>query len=164
MLRYLFKFYLLILTGLLLINTGELSAQPAEKARERIQQVKKIKLLDVLQLDEKASEKFLSKYNYWEKQIQDKRDDLDNHYDDLESSLKRNAGKEEINQKTSEILRLRNELNNLHQEKMKAMRSVLDEIQFGKYVLFENKFMKELQSILIKQYKMNVKPDNKTNK
>ena len=49
-------------------------AQRNIKAKERIEQVKKVKLLEVLELDEKAADKFLAKYTAWENKIKDKRE------------------------------------------------------------------------------------------
>jgi hypothetical protein len=122
-----------------------LMAQPPRKAMERMEQVKKIKLLDLLDLNEAESEKFLVKYNASEKAIQEKRESLDRAVEALQNRVEEKASKEELVKQSDNVINLQNELQNLHLEKLKSMKSVLNERNYAMFLVFETNFMKELQ-------------------
>lgn len=128
-------------------------AQPPFHARERISEFKKIKLLEILNLDEQTSEKFLAKYNFAEKIITEKLEKLQDAMLDLEYALRKKSGKEEITKNTQKVMDAQHDLLNTMFEQQKQIKTVLNEEQFAKYLLFENKFRGELQRLLIERAK-----------
>ncbi len=137
----------------LFIVASVVYSQPAFRAKERIAEFKKIKLLEVLDLDEKTSEKFLAKYNSAEKAIRDKQDKLDEAILDLEYLVRKNSSKDEISKQTQKVLELQKELANTMFEQQKELKSVLNEEQFARYVIFENRFRERLQKAIIDRAK-----------
>ena len=138
-------FTLLITALFLSFLTQNIFAQPPKRAMERIEQVKKIKLLDLLELDEGAAEKFLIKYNAAEKVINEKKEALDQATDKLQSKIIENAPKDELNKLSEQVINMQNELHNAYLEKIKAMKSILDEKRFATFLVFESNFIKELR-------------------
>ncbi len=128
-------------------------AQPPFHAKERISEFKKIKLLEILDLDEQASDKFLAKYNTAEKIIGEKLEKIQDAMFDLEYALRKKASKEEISKNTQKVMDAQRDLTNTMFEQQKEIRSVLNEEQFAKYLLFENRFRGELQRLLIERAK-----------
>lgn len=128
-------------------------SQPAFRAKERIAEFKKMKLLEILDLDEKTSEKFLSKYNSAEKAIREKQEKLDEAILDLEYLIRKNSSKDEISKQTQKVLDLQKELANTMFEQQKELKSVLNEVQFARYVVFENRFRERLQKAIIDRAK-----------
>jgi hypothetical protein len=143
------KTVLIIFSAIIFLYTNA-NCQPAEKAMERIEQLKKVKLLDYLKLDEQASDKFLSKYNAYESKILEKKKALDKANDDLRESIKKEAGKDELSKKTQDVLKFQEELSSAVLEKMKGMKSILDEKKYAIFVVFENTFAQELRKRIMK--------------
>lgn len=149
-----FNWKCLFATFVALISSAAiLIAQPPFHARERISEFKKIKLLEILDLDEQASEKFLAKYNSAEKIITEKLEKVQDAMLDLEYALRKKSGKEEITKNTQKVMDAQRDLLNTMFEQQKEIRTVLNEEQFAKYLLFENKFRGELQRLLIERAK-----------
>lgn len=148
----------IVLTMLLTVifAVGTLTALPPEggpKAKEKIMQYKKIKLLDILQLDEPTSEKFLAKYSVIERKIDEKKKNLDRLLDELDEELRKGTAQDNLSAKTTKILELQSELANELIESAKSMKSILNETQYAKYVVFESKFREELQRMIMKRMK-----------
>ena len=119
------------------------------KAKERVQQIKKMKLLELLNLDEAASEKFLSKYTVWEKKLNEKRDAIESAIDELQSNLRKKISNNDIVQQSNKILSLRSDLFSSIQESQKDIKSILNDTQFATYLVFEHKFRKEMEKMLM---------------
>lgn len=128
-------------------------AQPAFRAKERITKFKKMRLLEVLDLDEQTSNKFLSKYNSAEKLIGEKRDKLQDAILDLEYLLHKKAKKEDIQKQSQIVMDAQRDLMNTMFEQQKEIKSVLSDEQFAKYLIFENRFREEIQKFLIRRAK-----------
>jgi len=137
----------ILISALLVVLTCPflLISQPPRKAMERMEQVKKIKLLDLLELNEAESEKFLVKYNAGEKAIMEKREALDRAVEALQNRVEEKASKEELIKQSENVINLQTELQNQHLEKLKSMKSVLNEKNYAMFLVFESNFMKELQ-------------------
>lgn len=127
--------------------------QPAFRAKERIAEFKKMKLLEILDLDEQTSNKFLSKYNQAEKVIGEKHEKLQEAILDLEYLLRKKAKKEDIQKQSQVVTDLQRDLMNTMFEQQKEIKTVLSEEQFAKYLIFENRFREEIQKFLIKRAK-----------
>ena len=150
-----FKYYAfsIILLIQMLALQNNVIAQSDNKAIERIESLKKIKLLEVLKLDEATADKFLIKYTTYENTIKEKKENLDNTADDLKNSLKSHESNDEIIKKSDKMIQLQEELQKIHLEKLKAMKSLLNEKQYAKYLVFENNFNRELRQNIFKVLK-----------
>ena len=137
----------LLVSGL----TFEAKAQPAKKAKERIKQLKMVKLLDVLNLDDKTSEKFIAKYSSLDRDVESIRNEIEIATDELELAIKKGESKDELSKKTENLIQLDVKLANAIIEKFKTMKSILNETQYATLVVFEHKFPKEFQRILFER-------------
>lgn len=122
------------------------------KAKEKIQQFKKIRLLEILNLDEAAADKFITKYSASEKRLSDKKKELDKEVKELQEILKKDV-KSDIAPRTAKIVRLQEELAKEAIESVKSMQSVLSEAAYAKYVVFEAKFKEDFQKMIFKRMK-----------
>ncbi len=123
------------------------------KAKEKIQQLKKIKLLDILSLDESTSEKFLAKYSVIEKKIEEKRMAMNKMADELTESLKKGESKDVISQKTQALVKMQEEFAREAMESQMSMKSILNDVEFAKFVVFELKFREEFIKIMFDRLK-----------
>lgn len=138
---------------LLILTTFSLSlfSQPrSEKIRARIQTMKKVKLLDVLELDEATSEKLLIKYNTYEDKFENKLKEFDDVEQKLEDAVK-SGNSSVINETTQKFLEIKTEITSISEEKDAAIREILSDQKFAIYLIFEKRFRKELSKELIKR-------------
>ena len=112
------------------------------KAKERMDVIKKMKMLEAMDLDETKSEKFLIKLNAFNKQIDEKRKQQREVVDKLNEAVKNNA--KDITNLNEQLLNLHSEIHKLNADKNQELRVILSEVEFSKYLIFENKFMAEV--------------------
>ncbi len=149
---------------LVLVITNFAISQPARRHWERIEQIKKVKLLDILELDEEASAKFLSKYNDIDRKIKEKSEELDQIVEKLNNRIIENAPSQELARVSEQVINTQRELQNLHLTKITEMRSLLDEKRYAKYIVFENTFHKDLQRKVIETMRKFPRDEFKPNK
>jgi Spy/CpxP family protein refolding chaperone len=131
------------------------------KAHKKMAMMKKVKLLEVLDLDEATSDKFLAKYSLWEKKIEEQRDKVRDAYDELESALKNYKDKATISKATENVIAMQNQMVKLMQDSQNDIKTVLSDVQFAKYVLFEHRFRSELKKMIMKRMHKGSKHNNK---
>jgi len=146
MLNSMIKISLLVL--IVLSFTFSVNAQPPERMGERMQALKKIKLLEILDLKEEESDKFLIKYNALEKNIKEKQDQLKDVSDDLEDALRDNKDDKELAELSSKVLKSHKDFQDAVSKRFTEMKEVLTEKQFAKYLVFEKKFLDKVKEIL----------------
>jgi hypothetical protein len=126
-------------------------AEPTNRLKERIKTLKKVKLIEILDLSEDKSEKFMIKYNIYQSKIDSKNTEVDNAIQELENvASNKNAKIEIIKLKTNLLQKVQNELVFTIQERDKEIKSILNEVEFAKYLIFERKFANELRKSLLR--------------
>lgn len=121
---------------------------PPRKAQERLDLIKKMKILELLDLDEANGEKFLLKYNAAESKIKD----IDMQIHDLSDDLKKAIDKEDkakYTELSNKLIAKQKEFFDAQIDKLNSVKSVLNEEQYAKYVLFENNFPKMIRKFLM---------------
>lgn len=116
---------------------------------ERIKTLKKIKMIDYLDLPEEKAEKFLVKYNSYQNKIDDKTKELDNAALELEKLIA-DGKTAEFKANVDKIERLQNEINQLNTEMNTNLKTMLSEKEYAKLVVFERKFPIELRKNLMR--------------
>lgn len=143
-----------IIIGILLllaVPSLETEAQQPKKPKERIKQIKKMKLLEVLKLSEEESDKFLVKYTSWENKLEEQKEIIDKISDELFEALKANSSIEEIKKLSQKLLVEQEKFSNMNIEKLKAMKEILDDKNYAKYLVFEDRFFKELSEMMMRR-------------
>ena len=120
---------------------------------KKIEELEKVKLLDVLNLDEATSAKLFTRRNQNRTKIWDIEDKINNDLQNIEFEIKK--GKDEdvnkIQKMNEEYLNLSMEV---EKEKLSFLRSLSDILtpeQIGKYIVFERKFRDEIRDLLMKE-------------
>ena len=120
---------------------------------KKIEELEKIKLLDVLNLDEATSVKLFTRRNQDRTKIWDYEDKINNVLQNIESEVKKGNDKD-----VSKIQKLNEDFCNLsmdvEKEKLSFLRSLSDILnpeQIGKYIVFERKFRDEIRNLLMKE-------------
>ena len=128
------------------------------KAIERINSLKKVKLLEVLELKEDDADKFLVKYNAYEKDIQDKMKALEDKTIELHQALNNNS--KELDKITSSYITLKSDLDKAVNTKLADLKNYLTPEQYAKYLLFERNFQEELRKSVMRQMNQRRKNPN----
>ncbi|MFZ4569126.1 MAG: hypothetical protein ACOYND_08830 [Bacteroidota bacterium] len=123
--------------------------------KDKINQLKKIKLIDILRLNENNVDKFFARYGEQERKVEEQRLLLKNSINQLELAIHNNAAEKEIQQLIQNIHHKDIALVNATIEKQKALKSLLDDQQYAKLIVFEHQFMTKLQKALIDKKKKN---------
>lgn len=122
------------------------------RAKEKIEQLKKMRLIDILDMDEQTAEKFFTRYNQLQRKIEEVKVELQDAVTDLERSVRAKTGKSgEYYRKADIILEKQTALNAAVADKIRAMKSLLTEEQYAKFIVFENNFAAQLQKMLLER-------------
>ena len=143
-----FKLYTVFIV-LFLIPVALLS-QPPLNSKKRMQTLKKMKMLEVIDLEEDQTNKFLIKYDHYEDLIREQRRNLNNIRRELQRSLNDNNDSK-INEQTKKYLEAKSKMHKILEEKMEGMSKVLDDKNYAKFILFEDKFHQRLQKEIMKR-------------
>ena len=120
---------------------------------KKIEELEKVKLLDVLNLDEATSAKLFTRRNQNRTKIWDIEDKINNDLQNIESEIKNGKDMD-----VTKIQKLNEGYCNLsmevEKEKLSFLRSLSDILtpeQIGKYIVFERKFREEIRDLLMKE-------------
>ena len=97
---YLYRISLLFIL-IVLLSGSNLTAQ-SQKVKERLDIIKKMKLMDALELYDASEEKMLQTYNDWENKIEKQNDKLKAAAKNLNNSLNKSISDNTIPQLTDE--------------------------------------------------------------
>lgn len=140
----------ILLGGLLLIIFSDIAySQPAEKAGERIMMLKKMRLLEILNLPEQDADKFLIKYNTAENNIKEKQKAIDDAAKELEEAIKSNASDKDLNDKIKKMMSVQKDLQDAILNKFNSMKEILNTKQYAKLLLFEKRFLEKLRELMM---------------
>lgn len=123
-----------------------------KKIREKISQLEKIKLIDVLNMDETTTLKFFSRRH----EYQNKMDSLfsieNNLIDNLDSSIKE-GGKDDryYKDQIAKYFRIQDKIIESRKNFINSLSDLLTEEQIAKYVVFEKKFREDIRKLILKQ-------------
>lgn len=122
-----------------------------DRMREKVEDLRKMKLLEVLDLKDDQVEKFFAAYNKHTKRILDLREKVQEDARELQSMIKKGAPDADM---VSATTNLRNTMKELGQEfdaRFESVKPTLKLNQFAKYVVFEARFQDELQRMVMKR-------------
>jgi hypothetical protein len=156
-----FKISVTVIFLILFSRSAVFSQNPQNmppKAIERINSLKKVKLLEVLELKEDEADKFLVKYNGYEKDIQDKMKALEDKTIDLHQAL--NSKSKDLEKITNDYIALKSDLDNAVNKKLSDLKNYLTPEQYAKYLLFERNFQEELRKSVMRQMNQRRKNQN----
>lgn len=132
------SFNILILLVLFAFVSTNAIAQP-HRAKERLDMIKKMKMLEILELDEAKGEKFLLKYNVYEQKIENLHKEMSDVSVKLRKAI-RNKSEDQYKDLSNKVIDQQQQLFDVQIEKFKVMKEILTEEEYAKYILFENHF------------------------
>lgn len=142
------KYYNLIcfVSLFMFLGTASLCSQNPEKMRERLKAYKKIMLMEKLNMSEEQSIKFFARYTEHEDFIKKAKIELDQSVDLLEQVME--SGKAENEKAIQLVFEKDIALKKVIIERIKSMKNVLSEKQYGKYVVIEYKLLDDVKKAI----------------
>lgn len=142
------KYYNLIcfVSLFMFLGTASLCSQNPEKMRERLKTYKKIMLMEKLNMSEEQSIKFFARYTEHEDFIKKAKIELDQSVDLLEQVME--SGKAENEKAIQLVFEKDIALKKVIIERIKSMKNVLSEKQYGKYVVIEYKLLDDVKKAI----------------
>lgn len=121
--------------------------------RQKIENMKKMKLLEYLDLNEDQADKFLVKYSAGSKVIMDNMKKADDIGDKLKDAMKDNSGSKEAVSLADDLVKAQKSIEDAKGQLMDNMKSILPAEKFTKFVYFESHFQKEVMKRMMKMRK-----------
>lgn len=120
-----------------------------ERLRERISDLRKVKLLDLLDLEGEQVERFFAVYNRFEDKIQSSKEAIDEAARDLQGAIGNDASGAELGKLTESLRSKIRAMEQLIEERFDESKKVLTTSQYAQYVVFEARFRDELQRMVL---------------
>ena len=123
-----------------------------KKNKSRVDELEKVKLIEILDMDEETTLKFFSRRNEFRnmtESLMEKRDKLLNDFQELieEDEIEKNSV---YSDHVNKILEIEKTLVNNRIQFISSLDDILTEKQIGKLVVFEFKFRKDLRDLLFR--------------
>ncbi len=153
------KIYLILLLFFAFIISSEIFAQPHHmgdrkgKAREKIDQLEKIKIIETLNMDEEVSVKFFAKRNEFRergKKLNDKIDSLSHFIGEKTVATDDKTSDAEWEKLIDEFVSIEKKLQNNKLEFLNSIQKILSPKQVAQFLAFERRFRDEVQEILLR--------------
>jgi hypothetical protein len=142
-------FLLIISTMMLCINLLAQDQFPARgPAAERIEQFKKVRLMEVLKMDEETSIRFFARYNKYEETLRGIQKDHNTLIDQLQDLTKTNANNSDMELAIKDIGLSEEKIAETRSKFLDELKGVLSVKQVAEYVVFERNFNKNLREIM----------------
>ena len=142
----------LLMAGMLSISTlvfpqQDLQSAPQGRGLERVEQFKKIRLMEVLNLDEQTSIKFFARYNKYEDQLRDLRQKQVHEFAQIQSLRKSKAADTEYDKVVNDLLTVEGQFEDVKTKYIGELKEVLTSKQLAEYLAFEYRFQQNLRDL-----------------
>ncbi len=137
---------LLVVIGWIFLGFFHMQAEPQNPAFRKLQQFKKLQLIEYLDLDDQVAEKFFVVYNRSQKQVEAQRKKIRQLTARLNEAV-RLHDTEMVRKYNSELVQAHRELNRTIERSLTEIRQVLGEEKFAKFLIFESRFREALKKL-----------------
>lgn len=124
-----------------------------EFGMHRIENYRKIRLMEDLKMDEKQSIQFFSKYNKQKEVLVDlaaKRNEI---FDKLKVGINNKTPQTEIEQTVQQYTEINNKILNQEEKFLIDLKDILSPYQVAEYVIFQKNFRDDLRGIIMEEAK-----------
>ncbi|MBI5464383.1 MAG: hypothetical protein HY966_05460 [Ignavibacteriales bacterium] len=144
-----FKWAMLALPVFLISAFGQDQLPPGPgPAMQRVEAYKKIKLMEVLKLDEQTAIKFFSRYNTHSESIRELNQRRNALVDQLQAMGRTKAGDAEIEKVIKQLINSESELLDVRTKFFTELKEVLSIKQIAEFIVFERNFNQNIREML----------------
>jgi preprotein translocase subunit YajC len=132
-----------------------------EEAREKFEQLEKIKLIETLEMDEETTLRFFARRTEHKKQQDDIQEMLQQKIENLDVIFKsgRVATVEEIKSNINEINNMQLQFDKNRVDFVNSLSDILSYEQIAKLIIFEKRFRNEVRKLIMKERKPPIDPE-----
>ncbi len=117
-------------------------------AAQRVEQLKKLRLMEALKLDEDTSIRFFVRYNEHQEELRGIGKKRAGAIDELQSLARKNAPEGEIEAKLKEVTGIESEVLATRNKFLEKLKEVLSVRQIAQVVVFERNFNQDLRELM----------------
>jgi hypothetical protein len=117
-------------------------------AAERIEQFKKVRLMEVLKMDDETSIRFFARYHTYFESLRAIQKDHNTLIDQLQKLAQSNAKNSEIEQAIKDIVMSEEKIGETRAKFLEELKTVISTKQIAEYVVFERNFNRNLREIM----------------
>ena len=147
-----------IVMGVAIVTAQDTQAQTPGKATERVEQYKKIRMMEVLGLDEQASIKFFVRYNKNTEAMKELRQKQLQALKRIQDLRKTKASDGEYAKVITDLRSLDDQVNQTKANYIDDLKDVLTSKQLAEYLVFELRFQQNLRE-LVRDVQQKNKPE-----
>ena len=122
------------------------------KAIQKMEELKKIKLIEILQLDEETSVRFFTKRSEHMRRMEELNEAGKLKIDQIEDLIKdqKEIDNPALKKSIDEYLQFQGDLVNEKQNFFNSVREILSPVQMAKFVVFEERFRNEVSDLILR--------------
>ncbi|MBI5731356.1 MAG: hypothetical protein HY963_09480 [Ignavibacteriales bacterium] len=148
------KIFLLFILFSILLSTSysqeRMRQGNDQRPLQRIEQWERIKLIDVLNLNEETAIRFFARRNENQKKMKEILDQRDDAIRDLENEIRNGNQNDALyKEKVNALLSLENNIGKERENFLRSLSDLLSPLQIAKMVVFESRFRKEVRETLM---------------
>ncbi len=148
------KIFLLFILFSILLSTSysqeRMRQGKDQRPLQRIEQWERIKLIDVLNLNEDTAIRFFARRNENQQKMKEILDQRDNAIGELEDEIRSgNQNDASYKDKINALLSLENNISKARENFLRSLNDLLSPIQIAKMVVFESRFRREVRETLM---------------
>lgn len=123
-----------------------------DEMRAKFEELEKIKLIEVLQMDEETTLRFFARQSEHKKQQDEIQDKIHTNSDNIEALLKseKTVSSEELKSKIDEINKLQLQLEKNRVDFINSLSDILSYEQIAQLIIFEKRFRNEVRKMIMK--------------
>jgi len=147
------KYFNISFLIIIVISSLNILAQPPEKARERIEALKKMRMLEVIELSGETADRFILRYNDYDRELKSKIANYEAAVDELEKVLAAKSSEKTIKEKSDNLVNAHKDVHNTIANRANHFKEILNTEQLARYLIFEKRFEDKLREMLLENPK-----------
>jgi hypothetical protein len=129
-----------------------------EKDRQKIEELERVKLIEVLNMNEDVSVKFFARRKDYNDKLKDLNQQRDNKLNQIQKLLDENKSDKNdpmYKKQIDEVISVEKAIMHAKMDFVYSLRDILSYQQVAKYMVFERNFRRELRDLILKERKRN---------
>lgn len=141
-------FFILLFAATIALSQFRGGERPPKHIMERIENYKKVRLMESLKLDEALTIKFFARYDKHRKVIRGVEKERGELVDKLELQVQNNANDADYNQSFSAIVEIDKKIFEARKIFLSELKEILSAKQIAEYIIFEKNFAEDLRETI----------------
>lgn len=142
------KKIILLLAICSLTLMGQIQSPMGKRPTERLENYKKVRMLETMKLDEEKGLKLIGRYNRHREGIRDLEEERKKTLDELEKKVSADASDNDIQQSFKELTEIEKKMVHAKEKYLAELKEILTTKQIAEYLLFERRFARDIRDIM----------------